>query len=42
MPDCTKNLLVSGLRQLANMDDNEMDTLDPYQRNADNMSKLIY
>ncbi|XP_015113407.1 rhythmically expressed gene 5 protein [Diachasma alloeum] len=37
MPDCNKNILVTGLRQLANMDDNEMDRLDPYQRDADDM-----
>nr|XP_034193168.1 rhythmically expressed gene 5 protein isoform X1 [Osmia lignaria] len=34
MPDCNKNLLVSGLRNLANMDDNALDKLDPYQRDA--------
>ncbi|XP_076760768.1 rhythmically expressed gene 5 isoform X1 [Xylocopa sonorina] len=34
MPDCNKNLLVSGLRILANMDDNILDKLDPYQRGA--------
>ncbi|XP_011301968.1 rhythmically expressed gene 5 protein [Fopius arisanus] len=37
MPDCNKNLMVMGLRQLANMNDNEMDRLDPYQRDADDM-----
>ncbi|XP_034952298.1 rhythmically expressed gene 5 protein [Chelonus insularis] len=34
MPDCNKNLLVSGLRHLSNMDENKLDELDPYQRNA--------
>ncbi|XP_017892548.1 rhythmically expressed gene 5 protein isoform X3 [Ceratina calcarata] len=34
MPDCNKNLLVSGLRNLANMDDSALDKLDPYQRGA--------
>ncbi|XP_015436391.1 PREDICTED: rhythmically expressed gene 5 protein [Dufourea novaeangliae] len=37
MPDCNKNLLVSGLRNLANMDDIGLDTLDPYQRGAKEM-----
>ncbi|XP_076242539.1 rhythmically expressed gene 5 [Calliopsis andreniformis] len=34
MPDCNKNLLVSGLQNLAGMDDNVLDKLDPYQRDA--------
>ncbi|KOC63211.1 Rhythmically expressed gene 5 protein [Habropoda laboriosa] len=34
MPDCNKNLLVSGFQNLANMDDNILDKLDPYQRGA--------
>ncbi|XP_043248424.1 rhythmically expressed gene 5 protein [Colletes gigas] len=34
MPDCNKYLLVSGLRNLANMDDTILDKLDPYQRDA--------
>ncbi|XP_008552689.2 rhythmically expressed gene 5 protein [Microplitis demolitor] len=33
-PDCTKNNLVSGLQKLASMDENQLDELDPYQRNA--------
>ncbi|XP_053971803.1 rhythmically expressed gene 5 protein isoform X1 [Hylaeus volcanicus] len=37
MPDCNKNLLVSGLRSLANMDDTFLDKLDPYQRGAKEM-----
>ncbi|XP_076169789.1 rhythmically expressed gene 5 isoform X2 [Ptiloglossa arizonensis] len=37
MPDCNKNLLVSGLRNLANMDDTVLDKLDPYQRGANEM-----
>lgn len=36
-PDCTKNLLVSGIRSLAGMDDNVLDKLDPYQRGAKEM-----
>lgn len=39
MPDCNKNLLVSGLRNLANMDDSALDKLDPYQRGA---TKIIW
>ncbi|XP_043585606.1 rhythmically expressed gene 5 protein isoform X1 [Bombus pyrosoma] len=34
MPDCNKNLLVAGMRNLANMDNNILDQLDPYQRDA--------
>ncbi|XP_017761144.1 PREDICTED: rhythmically expressed gene 5 protein isoform X2 [Eufriesea mexicana] len=34
MPDCNKNLLVTGLRNLANMDNNVLDKLDPYQHDA--------
>ncbi|KAL0122209.1 hypothetical protein PUN28_007154 [Cardiocondyla obscurior] len=33
-PDCNKNLLVTGIRSLASMDDNVLDKLDPYQRGA--------
>lgn len=36
-PDCNKNLLVSGVRNLAGMDDNLLDRLDPYQRGAKEM-----
>ncbi|XP_032668709.1 rhythmically expressed gene 5 protein isoform X2 [Odontomachus brunneus] len=36
-PDCNKNLLVSGIRSLAGMDDNVLDKLDPYQRGAKDM-----
>ncbi|EZA58503.1 Rhythmically expressed gene 5 protein [Ooceraea biroi] len=36
-PDCNKNLLISGVRSLANMDDNILDRLDPYQRGAKEM-----
>ncbi|KAG7189629.1 hypothetical protein KM043_017309 [Ampulex compressa] len=36
-PDCNKNLLVSGIRNLASMDDNLLDKLDPYQRGAKEM-----
>ncbi|XP_033328499.1 rhythmically expressed gene 5 isoform X2 [Megalopta genalis] len=37
MPDCNKNLLVSCLRNLANMDDAVLDKLDPYQHGAKEM-----
>lgn len=40
MPDCNKNLLVAGMRNLANMDNNVLDRLDPYQRNAKELSKI--
>ncbi|XP_043686258.1 rhythmically expressed gene 5 protein isoform X1 [Vespula pensylvanica] len=33
-PDCSKNFLIIGIRNLANMDDNVLDKLDPYQRDA--------
>ncbi|XP_071633642.1 rhythmically expressed gene 5 protein [Temnothorax longispinosus] len=36
-PDCNKNLLVTGIRSLASMDDNVLDRLDPYQRGAKDM-----
>ncbi|KAM0736777.1 Rhythmically expressed gene 5 protein [Formica fusca] len=36
-PDCNKNLLVSGIRSLAGMNDNVLDQLDPYQRGAKEM-----
>ncbi|XP_029176718.1 rhythmically expressed gene 5 protein [Nylanderia fulva] len=36
-PDCNKNLLVSGIRSLASMNDNVLDQLDPYQRGAQEM-----
>lgn len=36
-PDCNKNLLVTGIRSLASMDDNVLDRLDPYQRGAKEM-----
>ncbi|XP_012536080.1 rhythmically expressed gene 5 protein [Monomorium pharaonis] len=36
-PDCNKNLLVTGIRSLASMDDNVLDKLDPYQRGAKEM-----
>ncbi|XP_046609851.1 rhythmically expressed gene 5 protein [Neodiprion virginianus] len=36
-PDCNKNLLVSGLRNLANMDEDYLNTMDPYQRGATEM-----
>ncbi|XP_066589880.1 rhythmically expressed gene 5 protein [Prorops nasuta] len=36
-PDCNKNLLVTGIRNLANTDNNLLDKLDPYQRGAKDM-----
>ncbi|XP_011864123.1 PREDICTED: rhythmically expressed gene 5 protein [Vollenhovia emeryi] len=36
-PDCNKNLLITGIRSLASMDDNVLDRLDPYQRGAKEM-----
>lgn len=41
-PDCNKNLLVSGIRSLASMDNNVLDQLDPYQRGAQEMSKEAF
>lgn len=41
-PDCNKNLLISGVRSLAGMDDNVLDKLDPYQRGAKDMSKKAF
>lgn len=41
MPDCNKNLLVAGMRNLANMDNNILDQLDPYQRDAKGLSKIF-
>lgn len=41
-PDCNKNLLVTGIRSLASMDDNVLDKLDPYQRGAKEMSKEAF
>lgn len=40
-PDCNKNLLVSGVRNLADMNDNVLDKLDPYQRGAKDISKEV-
>ncbi|XP_015174824.1 PREDICTED: rhythmically expressed gene 5 protein isoform X2 [Polistes dominula] len=33
-PDCNKNFLITGIRNLAEIDDNILDKLDPYQRSA--------
>jgi len=41
-PDCNKNLLVTGIRSLASMDDNVLDRLDPYQRCAKEISKNVF
>lgn len=41
-PDCNKNLLITGIRSLASMDDNVLDKLDPYQRGAKEMSKEAF
>ncbi|XP_014204970.1 rhythmically expressed gene 5 protein isoform X2 [Copidosoma floridanum] len=34
MPDCNKNLLITGLKNLAHLDDDDLDGMDPYQRGA--------
>ncbi|XP_011500616.1 PREDICTED: rhythmically expressed gene 5 protein [Ceratosolen solmsi marchali] len=34
MPDCNKNLLITGLKNLANINDDKLDEMDPYQRGA--------
>jgi hypothetical protein len=39
MPDCNKNLLVTGLKNLANIDDDRLDEMDPYQRGAKDISE---
>lgn len=41
-PDCNKNLLVTGLKNLAHIDDDKLDEMDPYQRGAKDISKYIY
>lgn len=33
-PDCIKNFLITGIRNLADIDDNILDKLDPYQRGS--------
>lgn len=40
MPDCNKNLLLTGMRNLGNMENNVLDKLDPYQRDAKGLSKI--
>lgn len=40
MPDCNKNLLLTGIRNLGNMENNVLDKLDPYQRDAKGLSKI--
>ncbi|KAK9500055.1 hypothetical protein O3M35_001395 [Rhynocoris fuscipes] len=37
MPDCEKVLLVYGLTNLAKMEDESLDKMDPYQRGANNI-----
>lgn len=39
MPDCNKNLLVTGLKNLANLHEDKLDEMDPYQRGAKDISK---
>ncbi|XP_058796877.1 rhythmically expressed gene 5 protein [Phymastichus coffea] len=34
MPDCNKNLLVAGLKNLVDLSDDKLDEMDPYQRGA--------
>ncbi|XP_043289343.1 rhythmically expressed gene 5 protein isoform X2 [Venturia canescens] len=36
-PDCNKNLLISGVRNLVNLDEIDLDRMDPYQRDADDI-----
>lgn len=39
MPDCNKSMMVHGLSSLARMQDTHLDTMDPYQRDAHELSK---
>jgi len=39
MPDCNKAMMVHGLSSLARMQDQHLDTMDPYQRDAHELSK---
>ncbi|KAL7287051.1 hypothetical protein TKK_0018676 [Trichogramma kaykai] len=38
-PDCSKSLLLTGLRNLANLEDDRLDEMDPFQRGA---KKIIW
>lgn len=37
MPDCIKNLLVTASQKLASLSNDQLDLLDPYQRNSEEM-----
>lgn len=37
MPDCNKALILYGMANLAKMEDHHLDTMDPYQRGANNI-----
>lgn len=39
LPDCNQELLKYGLRKLKDMSEDHLDFMDPYQRNANNISK---
>lgn len=39
VPDCKRDLLMHGLTKLNSMDDMYIDSMDPYQRGASNLSK---
>jgi hypothetical protein len=39
VPDCNKVLLVYGLTNLAQMQEDSLDKMDPYQRGATDISK---
>jgi hypothetical protein len=39
VPDCNKVLLVYGLTNLAKMQEDSLDKMDPYQRGATDISK---
>lgn len=40
--DCHKELLKYGLNKLKVMPEDHLDSMDPYQRNAHDISKYIY
>lgn len=39
IPNCSQELLKYGLRQLKDMPEDHLDTMDPYQRGANSISK---
>lgn len=40
-PQCKRDLLMHGLGNLNKMDDTQLDSMDPYQRGATDISKYI-